>query len=176
MPARPIDAAEGYRLYTRHDGRIELDEINEYLRGRDLREVSPRMLTHYRRLRQHGFESYIPINRFDIAVAGEHAWSEDLRSRYGEIAQPAPGQALWDAEWHAVTIESSGSATASIVGAASPSAGGTPVAHHRYRTYRHCCAGRFSEQSLPYRLRRLLKHPCCAARFTHSGPIRPSDP
>jgi hypothetical protein len=121
--ARPIDAAEGYRLFLRSNGRVELDEINEYLGGRGLRPVSPRMYMHYGRLRRHGFESYIPINRFDIAVAGEHAWSEDLRARYGEIAQPAEARAMWDAGWHQVMVESSGPATASVLSPVSPSAG-----------------------------------------------------
>lgn len=85
MAARPIDAAEGYRIYRAYGGAIELDEINEALRGMGLRPVSPRMYLHYRRMAQHGYETYVPINRFDIAVASDHAWSEDLRARYPEI-------------------------------------------------------------------------------------------
>ena len=61
MAARSIDAAEGYRAYMEHNAALELDEINEHLRGLGLREVSPRMLLHYRRLYRHGYRSYIPI-------------------------------------------------------------------------------------------------------------------
>lgn len=64
MAARPIDAAEGYRIYRAYGGAIELDEINEALRGMGLRPVSPRMYLHYRRMAQHGYETYVPINRF----------------------------------------------------------------------------------------------------------------
>lgn len=84
MVARPIDAAEGYELFLRHDGRVELDEINEYLRGIGLREVSPRMYSHYQKLKRYGYESYIPINRLDLAVAGEYAWSDDMRALLGD--------------------------------------------------------------------------------------------
>lgn len=38
MTARPIDGAEGYRFFLRHEGQMELEEINHYLRGIGLRE------------------------------------------------------------------------------------------------------------------------------------------
>lgn len=127
MTARPIDAAEGYRLFLRHGGEVELNEVNEYLRGVGLRAVSPRMLLHYRRLQQHGFESYIPINRFDIAVAGDHAWSEELRARYPEVSRPLRAEAVWGAQRIPVVVESLGSASASVIGDASPLPGKSVV-------------------------------------------------
>ena len=126
MNARPIDAAEGYRLYRQHQGDIELGEVNEYLTGLGLREVSPRMYIHYRRLFSHGYESYIPINRFDVAVAGDLAWSEDVRARYPEIDEPFPGELTWRGETHDAMVESLGLATATLAVAAPPTAG-TPV-------------------------------------------------
>lgn len=123
MTARPIDAAEGYRLFLRHGGRVELDEINEYLRGLGLRTVSPRMYEHYRRLSRHGYDSYIPINRFDIAVASEHAWSEDLRARYGEIRQAVPAEVMWGARTYEAEVESLGATTATVVARPAPRAG-----------------------------------------------------
>lgn len=122
MAARPIDAAEGYRLYFRTNGGVELDEINEHLRGLGLREVSPRMYEHYRRLMRHGYESYIPINRFDIAVAAEHAWSEDLRARYSEIRQAVPAEITWGFRTHAAEVESLGAATATVLTTPAPPA------------------------------------------------------
>lgn len=123
MAARPIDAAEGFRFFRRLGGRVQLDEINEHLRGLGLREISPRMLIHYRRLFRHGYESYIPINRLDIALAGEDAWSEELQARYPEIAQEVEGEAIWGAQVRPVSIESLGVSTATIVGRDIPPAG-----------------------------------------------------
>lgn len=123
MAARPIDAAEGYRLFLRHGGAVELDEINEYLSGLGLRKVSPRMLLHYRRLHRHGYESYIPINRLDIALAGEDAWSDELRARYSEISESFPAEITWDARTYPAVVESLGAASATATSDASPPAG-----------------------------------------------------
>jgi hypothetical protein len=127
MAARPIDAAEGYRLYRRSGGDVELDEINEHLRGLELRPVSPRMLVHYQRLFRHGYDSYVPINRLDIALAGEDAWSEELQARYPEIAQAVDGEAIWQARTRPVAIESIGVSTATVLGAEIPPAGAPVV-------------------------------------------------
>jgi len=123
LAARPIDAAEGYELFLRHTGRIELDEINEDLRGMGLREVSPRMYSHYQKLKRYGYESYIPINRLDIAVAGEYAWSDDMRARYPEIAQPLEGEAIWNAERYRVIVERLGAVSAFVRSGVVPPAG-----------------------------------------------------
>jgi len=123
MNARPIDAAEGYRLFQRANGVATLDEINEYLRGLDLREVSPRMLVHYRRLYRHGYSSYIPINRLDIALAGGDAWSDELQARYPEVAQPTDAEAIWNGQVRRVRVLSLGVSTATITGDDVPGAG-----------------------------------------------------
>lgn len=120
MVARPIDGAEGYKIFRRHNAEIELDEINEYLRGIGLRSVSPRMLMHYRRLYRHGFDAYLPINRLDIAIAGEDAWSDELQARYHEVAQPVSAQLIYDAELTEVLVESIGTSTATVLGHAPP--------------------------------------------------------
>ena len=95
MTARPQDGAAGYRFYLQHDGAVELEEINEHLRGIDLREVKPRMLKHYQKLRKHGYQSYITQNRLDLAVAGEPGWLEELQARYAEISQSVPVEVEW---------------------------------------------------------------------------------
>lgn len=123
MNARPIDAAEGYRLFRRVGGAIELDEINEHLRGLALRPVSPRMLIHYRRLFRHGYDSYIPINRLDIALAGDDAWSDELQARYHEVAQTVDAEVIWNARVQNVAVESHGVSTATVVGPEVPPAG-----------------------------------------------------
>ncbi len=127
MAARPIDAAEGYELFARLGGDVELDEINEHLRGLGLREVSPRMYTHYQKLRRHGYSSYITINRLDLAVAGEYAWSDDMRARYPEVARPLPAELVFGAKKYFVAVERLGAVSASVVTEGVPPAGASVV-------------------------------------------------
>lgn len=121
--ARPIDGAEGYRLFLEHDGQIELDEINEHLRGLGLRELQPRSMTHFQKLRRYGYKSYITQNRLDLAVAGEAAWSDDMRAQYPEVRRSFAARLLFDTRWHPVTVESLGTAAASVTGEVTPPAG-----------------------------------------------------
>jgi hypothetical protein len=123
-------------LFLQHSGEVELDEINEYLRGIGLRPVSPRMLVHYRRLYEHGYRSYIPINRFDIARAGDHAWSEELRARYPEIRRSFPAEITWEGGTYDATVETLGIATATVVTEPTPPAGNVPCfASHEDRDF-----------------------------------------
>jgi hypothetical protein len=125
--ARPIDGAEGYRFYRRNGGQVELDEINEHLAAAGFRTVQPRMLLHYQKLERHGYESYITQNRLDLAVAGEDAWTEDMRARYSEVSQSAAGAVLLNAKWYEVTVISLGVASASVHASYVPPAGRTLV-------------------------------------------------
>lgn len=127
MAARPIDGAEGYGLFLRHDGDLELDEINEYLRGINMREVQPRMLQHYKKLQRHGYDSYITQNRLDLAVAGEHAWTEDMRAQYPELRQHVAAEFDHLGRVTAATVERIGTASASVLVTAPPPAGSTVV-------------------------------------------------
>lgn len=129
MTARPIDGAEGYALFLRHNGAIELDEINEYLRGVGLREVQPRMLKHYQKLQRYGYESYITQNRLDLAVAGESAWSEDMRAQYPEVRRGLAAEIFDGRTTKAVEVERLGAVSASILDADPPSAGRSVVLH-----------------------------------------------
>jgi hypothetical protein len=67
--ATPRDARAGYTIYTQAGGYISLDALNRRLGMAGYGPVSPRMLGHYRRLREAGFDHYISINRFDLARA-----------------------------------------------------------------------------------------------------------
>jgi hypothetical protein len=125
--ARPIDGAEGYALFLRHNGNVELDEINEYLRGLGLREVQPRMLLHYRKLLRHGYRGYVTQNRLDLAIAGESAWSEDVRAQYAELRRSVPGQLVDGAQVTAVQVERLGLMTATCKSQTVPKAGASVV-------------------------------------------------
>jgi hypothetical protein len=126
MTARPIDGAEGYRFYLRNDGNVELDEINEYLRGLGMREVQPRMLAHYQKLDRHGYKSYVTQNRLDLAVAGDVGWLEELHARYAEIARPVPIELRWEAVTTTGQAEAIGLSSATVDVSEVPSAG-TPI-------------------------------------------------
>ncbi len=125
--ARPIDGAEGYRLFLSHSGQLELDEINEHLRGVGLRVVQPRMLLHYRKLLKHGYRSYMTQNRLDLSIAGESAWSEDLRAQYAEVRRPFDGELIQGTKRSSVSVESLGPLTATVTGPKLPSAGSSVV-------------------------------------------------
>lgn len=127
MNARPIDAAEGYRFFLRFNGAAQLAEINEYLRGIGLRAVSNRMYQHYQRLRRHAYSAYVPINRLDIALAGDYAWSDDLRARYPEVAEVIPATITWDAATSSAVVEALGSATATVTSNRPPPVGASVV-------------------------------------------------
>lgn len=127
MTARPIDGAEGYALFLRKNGNIELDEINEYLRGVGLREVKPRMLRHYQKLQRYGYESYITQNRLDLAVAGESAWSEDMRAQYPEIARSFAAEIFDGRSSREVEVERLGAVSASVLAEDPPPAGRSVV-------------------------------------------------
>lgn len=126
MAARPIDGAEGYRFYLRHGGQVELDEINEYLRGLGMREVQPRMLAHYQKLERHGYRSYVTQNRLDLAVAGDAGWLEELHARYAEIAQPVPIELRWGATVAPGRADTIGLSSATVTTAEVPPAA-TPL-------------------------------------------------
>ena len=125
--ARPIDGAEGYRLFLRHGGRLELEEINEHLRGVGLRSVQPRMLLHYRKLHRHGYRSYMTQNRLDLSIAGEAAWSDDLRAQYAEVRQPFDAELIQGTKKSPVSVESIGPLSATVMGQKLPTAGTSAV-------------------------------------------------
>lgn len=113
--ARPIDGAEGYSFFLRHNGQVELTDINEYLRNRGMREVRPRMLIHYRKLKRHGYETYLTQNRLDLAIAGDNTWTEDMLARYREVAQAAvPGELIFGSGRITATVDRLGIASASL--------------------------------------------------------------
>ena len=114
MTARPIDGAEGYRFFLQHEGHVGLEEINHYLREIGLREVRPRMLSHYRKLLRHGFGGYVTQNRLDLAVAGNSGWIEELQARYSELTQAEEAEVWWDDGVAIATVESVGLASATI--------------------------------------------------------------
>ena len=127
MSARPIDGAEGYRFFVQHEGEVELDEINEFLRGRGFREVKPRMLRHYQKLQKYGYSSYITQNRLDLAVAGDQSWLEELLGRYPEADRPSDVVLRWDGAESSGRSDAVGLASATADLDAVPKAGTSAV-------------------------------------------------
>lgn len=61
-----VDALKGYEYYLSQRGKINLDQINEYLLHNGRNPVAQRTYLHYQKLLKSGFRSYIPINKFDV--------------------------------------------------------------------------------------------------------------
>lgn len=80
--ARFVDAAEGWTIYRQHRGDISLFEINQALRSRGYRAVSPRTFDHYGKLRRLGYDDYVSINRLDLRHAADPVFDVVDRSRY----------------------------------------------------------------------------------------------
>jgi hypothetical protein len=66
MSAQFVDALKGYEFFLNSRGKASREEINDNLIALGRRRISPRTYRHYGHLIMHGFESYIPINKFDV--------------------------------------------------------------------------------------------------------------
>ncbi|MCI0520390.1 MAG: PilZ domain-containing protein [Chloroflexi bacterium] len=64
-----VDALKGYEYYLSMRGKVNLDQINEYLEHNGRNPIAHRSYMHYQKLLQNGFRSYIPINKFDVFQA-----------------------------------------------------------------------------------------------------------
>ena len=61
-------AEEGWRLFQQADPPPTFETINQQLGDLGLPKVSSRMHDHYRRLKRHGFDRYVPINELDMMI------------------------------------------------------------------------------------------------------------
>jgi hypothetical protein len=66
MAAQFVDELLGYEYFPEKQGKVTRDEINNYLTSKGRRPIQQRTYTHYRKLIDNGFLSYVPINRFDV--------------------------------------------------------------------------------------------------------------
>jgi hypothetical protein len=91
MNARYEDAATGWEIYRRLSGSATRLEINETLRSRGLRPISPRTIDHNGKLARLGYDDYVSINRLDLRHATESVFDIADRSRYADhlIRTPA---------------------------------------------------------------------------------------
>jgi len=67
MPATFVDLLKGYEYFVDKRGKASLDEINNFLKRNERKEISKRAYTHYHSLMRYGFSSYFPINQFDVS-------------------------------------------------------------------------------------------------------------
>jgi hypothetical protein len=72
-------ARRGWQIYQATTPPPSLAAINDVLEGSVHASISPRTYKHYRRMKLHGFEEYLPINELDVRLK--------LRGR-----RPDPGQ------------------------------------------------------------------------------------
>ena len=66
MSAQFVDALKGYEYFLETRGRANRTEINQHLDSTNRRPIAKRTYTHYEKLLENGFRSYVPINKFDV--------------------------------------------------------------------------------------------------------------
>ncbi len=66
MAAEFVDALKGYEYYLKMRGKVSMEQINEYLITQGRKTIQVRTYGHYGKLLHNGFQSYIPINKFDV--------------------------------------------------------------------------------------------------------------
>jgi hypothetical protein len=80
--ASPAAARAGWAIYRASNGTATLTEINEALSAAGYEPVHDRTRRHYRRLFGAGYDHYVSINRFDIALASAPYENTTASNRY----------------------------------------------------------------------------------------------
>ena len=80
--ASPADTRAGWSLYHAQIEKPSLAELNALLSVAGFGPVSPRTFDHYRDLERAGYESYLAINRFDVARASRPFENVSASGRY----------------------------------------------------------------------------------------------
>jgi len=109
MSARFVDALKGYEYFVSKRGRPTRSQINQHLRSQGRKPISLRTYSHYQSLRENGFRSYIPINKFDVFQAlGQLPLSPDRRMYSREETEDAVQASIDGREWfHATLVDRS---------------------------------------------------------------------
>lgn len=66
MSAQFVDALKGYEYFLSMRGNANRLEVNQHLSSIDRKPIAERTFTHYGKLLENGFRSYVPINKFDV--------------------------------------------------------------------------------------------------------------
>ena len=100
-----VDALKGYEFYLSQKGEVSLDQVNDHLLAQDRNPIALRTYTHYKKLLEHGFRSYIPINKFDVFQSiGKIQMAADRR-RYLREPSGIPAKISRDNEkWYEARI------------------------------------------------------------------------
>ncbi len=99
-----VDALKGYEYYLSERGKINLDQINEYLLHNGRNPIAHRTYMHYQKLLRSGFRNYIPINKFDVFESiGKIQIAADRRRYHREAIQQNAELSIDGQKW--VNIE-----------------------------------------------------------------------
>jgi hypothetical protein len=100
-----VDALKGYEFYLSRKGNVSIDQVNAYLDEQGRNQIALRTYTHYSKLLEHGFRSYIPINKFDVFQSiGKIQLAADRR-RYHREPTNIPAEISRDKKnWHQALI------------------------------------------------------------------------
>ena len=69
MAAQFVDALKGYEYFLKLRGEVTRRDVNDFLLINSRKIISKRTFKHYHSLLEHGFRSYVPINKFDVFQA-----------------------------------------------------------------------------------------------------------
>jgi len=105
MSAQFVDALLGYEYFLQNRGKITIDEINQYLTSHQRNPIQLRTYTHFNKLLENGFRSYIPINKFDVFQSlGKIQMAADRRRYSREMVKIAAKISRNGQKWTEGTI------------------------------------------------------------------------
>lgn len=105
MAADFVDALLGYEYYLQTRGEATRADINGYLQSRHRAPIALRTYQHYRKLINHGFLSYVPINKFDVFQSlGRLQMAADRRRYSRRPVETVAGLSRNGERWNQCTI------------------------------------------------------------------------
>jgi hypothetical protein len=105
MSARFVDALKGYEYFISRRGKPSRQEVNRELARQGRSHISARTYTHYRLLKENGFRSYVPINKFDVFQAiGELPLSPDRRRFSREMVSEVAEVSFDGEHWSRISL------------------------------------------------------------------------
>jgi hypothetical protein len=93
--ASTVDARAGWEIYRATGFDLTRDELNGRLEAAGFVPISARTFRHYGALQRKGFQTYIPINRFDTMNVIDPFKDESIRSRYATRSANVPAQVVF---------------------------------------------------------------------------------
>jgi hypothetical protein len=118
MAAEFVDALLGYSYFLEKRGKANIQEINNYLLHEQRKPIHERTYSHYKKLIENGFRTYLPINKFDVFQSlGKLQIAADRRrfdreQRIDPVKISRDGLEWWDGSLRDISLVGLGITTA----------------------------------------------------------------